>query len=253
MCVCVCVCVEHSPHLPSPSPHPTFHATQDLDGCASLTPSSSGYYFVNNATVGASLAQCDLGEGYTLDRVALSPSQQQQPKCLAPFSCRLPSPLTTRLLPCFTQKPGGECTCNEITECDSGGASALSALHCAINPCLLPFLAPFTDSLTHTHAHMHAHSRSRTNVASLPPSPPHADCLSVYPCTTNDGMPDDDCLAVSNCTASPFDTYAKVSLSKHTRTHSLTHTRTHKHTLSPLSRTHTLPLPLPLSSSSGDG
>ena len=57
------VCVEQpSPSCPFLLPHPTFHATQDLDGCASLTPSSSGYYFVNNATVGASLAKCDLGE-----------------------------------------------------------------------------------------------------------------------------------------------------------------------------------------------
>ena len=43
------------------------------------------------------------------------------------------------------------------------------------------------------------------------PALPHADCMSVYPCTTNDGMPHDDCLAISNCTASPFDTYAQVS------------------------------------------
>ena len=34
---------------------------QNLQGCASLTPSSSGYYFVRNATFGAGFADCNLG------------------------------------------------------------------------------------------------------------------------------------------------------------------------------------------------
>ena len=72
------------------------------------------------------------------------------------------------------------------------------------------------------------------------PALPHADCMSVYPCTTNDGMPHDDCLAISNCTASPFDTYAQVS-------------HIHTHYLAPLSLlAFTLLLHSP-SSSLGDG